>query len=223
MVCSVVYLINKSYQNKQRQSINGGWQPNIETAEWNWNKNVQFNPDQNQDVIKFADNYLIQKLGEGFFDSYFHLNTNESRFSQDKSVYYLRYDMFIPEKGLGQKTTTHPTSFYYQFEVKNGKVQRKEDSVQDILSTDKIKKLKQLTFIDRGEAISIAKDYIKKDHALPESIILDFEPIYWEIRYDLPQESTPQCEFNMGSAVTLTIDADTKEVSQEIVCKTPGM
>lgn len=197
------------------------WQPPITIDEWYWSNEDWFSVDQHQSVVDFANNYISQKVGIDYFNQHFQFDTHESSVSRDGNFYYLRYDLFIPSKGLAEKTTTHPTSFYFQFKKSDNQITLEKDGLSEITPND-IAILKQEAFIDKNQALNIAKAYIQKNFPLPEKVLIDFEIFSWRIRYEIPKELSPQCEFGMGAQVTLFINTLTREVSEQIDCNFPG-
>lgn len=214
--------INNLSQSPNNNLSAGDWQPIIEIDEYYWNSDDWFAVEQHQDIISFANNYISQKVGIDYFDKHFQLSTSESSISQDGKSYYLRYDLFIPSKGIVKKGTTHPTSFYFKFKKSDNQIIIEKDGLSNI-APDDISVLKQETFINKNQALNIAKTYIQKDFPLPEKALIDFGIFFWKVSYDISKELSPQCEFGMGARIILTINALTQEVSEQIDCNFPGV
>lgn len=177
------------------------------------------------EIIAAANKYISDIVGEEFFKKYIKYNPGSSTTSEDGSIYYLDYIVTIPEKGIDFKTTTHPT----KIEINLKKDLSLVNPVSFITGPN-CRDLTKCDFITREEVLEIAKLELEKEGISPEELkgfVVDFlfqNRSFWRIKFNLPQEKTPKCEFKMGGWVSFTIDALTKTIGQkERNCYFPGV
>lgn len=169
-------------------------------------------------VIKAADVYVCERLGQDFCQRYVTNDVASNRIAADKSVYYLNYKVSIPEKGI-------VTSFQITQTADLSKPLEIDYLPNCVVPSE-------CNFLRKSEIETIVhedmnKYGIKNDQA---SMDLKFEnysaesPSRWLIYYKIPQEKTPQCQdFKMGGEVYMEISAlSGKAIESKFYCSTPG-
>jgi hypothetical protein len=200
-------------QEEKNDETTSSWQPKISTAEYYWEKELRYSDIDEKnipEVIKAANNIISTKVGKEFFDKYIKYYPYQSSVSNSGTIFYLHYIVTIPEKNIVFKTTTHPT----EIEL----IINKDLSLtkpEQITSLPDCKDINQcLKFVDRNKAINAVIADMEKNNYKAEEILLDYDfySMKWHMRYDLPKEKLPNCEFKMGGNVSIYFDAFNNKV-----------
>jgi hypothetical protein len=186
----------------------------ISIAEYYWKEEIPYNDilEENiPDVIEATNSYISNKIGEEFFDKYFHYYPYLSRISNSGEIYYLDYIVLIPEKDIDYKTTTHPVL-----------VDIKISKDYELLDPSQIEELPDcsspndcLKYLDRERAMNTIQNDMEIKGYIDEEILFDWDiyALQYHLRYDLPCGFI-DCSFPeiVGSSVSIYYDAFKDEV-----------
>jgi len=170
-------------------------------------------------VIKAANEYVCEKLGQDFCEKYVSNDLSSNSIAADRSVYYLVYQVSMPQKGIttGFQITqradlTKPKEIDFLPDCKI-------ISECDFLPQSKIEAIVQADMNKYGIKSDRVQIDLKFENYGPET------PSRWLINYSIPQEKTPQCkDFKMGGEVYMEIAAlSGKVIKSEFDCSAPGI
>jgi hypothetical protein len=192
--------------------------PRISIDEYYWKRSLPYSEvaeDNIPGIIKAADNLIAEEIGREFFQKYIKYYPYQSRISNDGNIYYLHYIVTIPEKGINYKTTTHPVEI--ELAIRKDLTLVKPIHLPDCTNLNKC-----LDYADRAKAVEvITADMKALGYQAPE-ILLDWNFESWHMRYDVPHEKMPNCEFNKGGDISIYFNAaENKIVKREEHCDFP--
>ena len=215
-------------QKQQEEKNNGvvpSWQPKISTDEYYWKKELPYSDVAEKnipEIIKAANNFISTKIGNEFFQRYIKYYPYQSKVSNSGTIYYLHYIVTIPENNIDFNTTTHPVEI--ELTINKDLSLVKPDQIANLPDCRDINKC--LKYIDRNKAINTIIVDMDKTGYKAQEILLDWSiySMQWFMRYDLPNEKLPNCEFKMGGDVSIDFDSfNNKVIKRQENCNFPGV
>ena len=212
-------------EKPKETNITPSWQPKISIDEYYWKKELPYNDVAEKnipEIIKAANNFISFKIGNEFFQKYIKYYPYQSKISNSGEIYYLHYIVTIPEKGIDFKTTTHPVEI--ELTINKDLTLVKPDQITALPDCNDVDKC--LSYIDRDKAINTIVADMDKTGYRAQEILLDWSihSLQWFMRYDLPNEKLPNCEFKMGGDVSIDYNSfNDKIIKRQENCNFPGV
>ncbi len=229
------YFFKKSLpeQNNSPGQNNQTWPPKISINTEDWGAAIDYSGVKEKiisntlgpKIIKTANAYISNKIGEEFFNKYVKLVNYHPDF--DAGI-WLDYVVMIPEKNISFKTTSSPVLI--RLYLKKDLSLEKPEQIASLPDCRDINRC--LSFADRQKAIEAVISDIEKSGyekvaygiSIRWMFSLAEHSMLWDLQYNLPGE-LPNCKNSFGgNIVQLYYNAFNDQIiEREEDCYVPGI